>query len=74
MIAEGVLAIEMGATAMDLELTIHPHPTLGNHHGGRRGLLRHQHGYVSAKTVARLDLSGGSGAVYAPRTSRCRSQ
>jgi dihydrolipoamide dehydrogenase len=28
MIAEGVLAIEMGATAMDLELTIHPHPTL----------------------------------------------
>lgn len=28
MIAEGVLAIEMGATAMDLSLTIHPHPTL----------------------------------------------
>ncbi len=28
MIAEGVLAIEMGATAMDLALTIHPHPTL----------------------------------------------
>jgi dihydrolipoamide dehydrogenase len=28
MIAEGVLAIEMAATATDVELTIHPHPTL----------------------------------------------
>jgi len=28
LIAEGVLAIEMGATATDLRLTIHPHPTL----------------------------------------------
>ena len=28
MIAEGVLAIEMGATARDLAMTIHPHPTL----------------------------------------------
>ncbi|MDH7603776.1 MAG: dihydrolipoyl dehydrogenase [Melioribacter sp.] len=28
MIAEGTLAIEMGATVKDLELTIHPHPTL----------------------------------------------
>lgn len=28
LISEGVLAIEMGATAADLELTIHPHPTL----------------------------------------------
>jgi dihydrolipoamide dehydrogenase len=28
LIAEGVLAIEMGANAMDLGLTIHPHPTL----------------------------------------------
>jgi dihydrolipoamide dehydrogenase len=28
MIAEGVLAVEMGATATDLKLTIHPHPTL----------------------------------------------
>jgi dihydrolipoyl dehydrogenase len=28
LIAEGVLAIEMGATAADLKLTIHPHPTL----------------------------------------------
>jgi len=28
MISEGVLAIEMGATAEDLSLTIHPHPTL----------------------------------------------
>jgi dihydrolipoamide dehydrogenase len=28
LIAEGVLAIEMGATARDLSLSIHPHPTL----------------------------------------------
>lgn len=28
MIAEGTLAIEMGAVVKDLELTIHPHPTL----------------------------------------------
>ncbi len=28
LIAEGVLAIEMGATAKDVALTIHPHPTL----------------------------------------------
>ena len=28
MIAEGVLAIEMGANATDLKMTIHPHPTL----------------------------------------------
>jgi dihydrolipoamide dehydrogenase len=28
LIAEGVLAIEMGATATDVKLSIHPHPTL----------------------------------------------
>ena len=28
MIAEGALAVEMGAVAQDLALTIHPHPTL----------------------------------------------
>lgn len=28
MISEGVLAIEMGAVAKDIELSIHPHPTL----------------------------------------------
>ena len=28
LIAEGVLAIEMGATASDMKLSIHPHPTL----------------------------------------------
>ncbi len=29
LISEGVLAIEMGATAQDIALTVHPHPTLG---------------------------------------------
>ncbi len=28
LIAEGVLAIEMGATARDLAESVHPHPTL----------------------------------------------
>ncbi len=28
LVAEATLAIEMGAVAKDLELTIHPHPTL----------------------------------------------
>jgi dihydrolipoamide dehydrogenase len=28
LIAEGVLAVEMGATATDIKLSIHPHPTL----------------------------------------------
>jgi dihydrolipoamide dehydrogenase len=28
MIAEGVVAIEMGATARDVGMCIHPHPTL----------------------------------------------
>ena len=28
LIAEGVLAVEMAASARDLSLTIHPHPTL----------------------------------------------
>jgi dihydrolipoamide dehydrogenase len=28
LIAEGVLAVEMGATARDLALAVHPHPTL----------------------------------------------
>jgi len=28
LIAEGTLAVEMGATVMDLALTVHPHPTL----------------------------------------------
>jgi dihydrolipoamide dehydrogenase len=28
LIAEGVVLVEMGATAKDLALTVHPHPTL----------------------------------------------
>ncbi|HEX2922602.1 MAG TPA: dihydrolipoyl dehydrogenase [Chloroflexota bacterium] len=33
MIAEGVLAVEMGAQAQDLALTMHPHPTLSETEG-----------------------------------------
>jgi len=29
MISEGMLAIEMGADAEDIGLTVHPHPSLG---------------------------------------------
>jgi dihydrolipoamide dehydrogenase len=28
LISEGVVAVEMGATASDVKLSIHPHPTL----------------------------------------------
>ena len=28
LIAEGVLAVEMGATVLDIAQTVHPHPTL----------------------------------------------
>jgi len=33
LVAEGNLAIEMGALAQDLALTIHPHPTLSETEG-----------------------------------------
>jgi dihydrolipoamide dehydrogenase len=33
LIAEGVLAIEMGASLEDLALTIHPHPSLSEQYG-----------------------------------------
>ena len=36
LISEGALAIEMGAVADDLRLTIHPHPTLSGGRDGRR--------------------------------------
>jgi dihydrolipoamide dehydrogenase len=41
MIAEGALALEMGATAYDLEKTIHPHPTLSEAICETAGLLPH---------------------------------
>ena len=50
LIAEGVLAVEMGARVDDLRLSIHPHP----HHirdpdGSSRGLLQHQPALHRAK-------------------------
>ncbi len=39
LIAEGVLAIEMGATAYDLETAIHTHPTLSETIGEAAGLM-----------------------------------
>ena len=44
LIAEAALAIEMGADAADIGLTIHPHPTLSETVGhGRRGVRGHPH-------------------------------
>ena len=44
LIAEAALAIELGADAADIGLTIHPHPTLSETVGhGRRSLRRHHH-------------------------------
>ncbi len=47
MIAEGVMAIEMGAVAARSE-TFHPSSSdpVGNHHGNRRKFLRPQHAYI----------------------------
>jgi dihydrolipoamide dehydrogenase len=42
MIAEGVLAIEMGATDVDLAETIHPHPTLSEMIGEVADLMAHE--------------------------------
>ncbi len=39
MISEGVLALEMGAVAYDLQTIIHPHPTLSETIGDAAGLL-----------------------------------
>lgn len=39
LVAEGVLAVEMGAVAQDLALTIHPHPTLSETIGEAAELL-----------------------------------
>ena len=51
LIAEGVLAIEMGATASDVKLTIHPHPTLiGDDDGSGGAVLRHGHARLQAET------------------------
>ena len=51
LIAEGVLAIEMGATASDLKLTIHPHPTLSRDgDGSRRAVLRTGDARLQAET------------------------
>ena len=51
LIAEGVLAVEMGATAADLKLTIHPHPdALRDADGSRRGLLRRVDARLQAET------------------------
>jgi dihydrolipoamide dehydrogenase len=38
LIAEGALAVEMGAVARDLALTVHPHPTLSETLGEAAGL------------------------------------
>jgi dihydrolipoamide dehydrogenase len=40
LIAEGVLAIEMGALAQDMALLIHPHPTLSETVGEAAQALR----------------------------------
>ena len=44
LISEGVLAVEMAASARDLALIIHPHPTLSETFGGAAETpLRHRH-------------------------------
>ena len=57
LIAEGVLAIEMGATASDLKLTIHPHPTLSETvMEVGRGVLRPGHARLPAAPQLAIDM------------------
>ena len=55
MISEGCLAVEMGATAKDLSLTMHPHPTLSETVGESAESLHGQatHLYRPRKEPAR---------------------
>ena len=54
LIAEAVLAIEMGCSVRDVAETIHPHPDAQRNAGlRRRGLLRHGHRPVSAAEEVR---------------------
>ena len=49
MIGEIALAIEMGADAVDIGKTIHPHPTLGESIGmAAESGARHLHGPAAA--------------------------
>ena len=58
LIAEGVLAIEMGANATDLKLSIHPHPTLDRDDDGiGRSLLRPGDACVPTEETKRLKVS-----------------
>ena len=54
MISEGVLALEMGAVAHDLETTIHPHPTLSETIGEVARMMRE-----SADTTDRPGAAAG---------------
>ena len=57
MIGEVALAIEMGADAVDIGKTIHPHPTLGKHrYGGGSGAWQ-LHGCAASAEVNRPDAS-----------------
>ena len=51
LIAEGTLAIEMGAVVSDLKLTIHAHPTLSETRDGvGRDVLRPRHARLQTQT------------------------
>jgi dihydrolipoamide dehydrogenase len=54
LIAEGVLAIEMGAAPGDLAATIHPHPTLSEslHEAARRCLIERPAAYLTERPAA----------------------
>ena len=79
LIAEGVLAIEMGATAEDLQAD-HPPASdaVGDADGERRSVLRAEHARVQAEEEVGVSLAGGSGSVVstfadgARRVAVCR--
>jgi dihydrolipoamide dehydrogenase len=72
LIAEAVLAMEMGATVEDIALTVHPHPTLSETvMEGRRRLLRPRHAHVHEEKCA-TTTSEVSAASTSASTVVCR--
>ena len=78
LIAEGVLAVEMGAVAQDLALTIHPHPTLSEtiaaielaKESGYATVMSHRSGETEDTTIADLAVATNAGQIKTGSLSR----
>ena len=55
LISEGVLAVEMGALAEDMALSIHPHPTLSETEGEAAEIFLGSSTHIISKSMRRVD-------------------